>query len=210
MSSSTLYRFSGGALLIGGVLAIIGQLLQILADHPGTPLWIPGTWLALGGTLLVVLGWPGVYFRQVHRAGRLGLLGFVLSLVALLILVGIQTVDAFVTPALAASAATRPLLDFGAIPALNVFELLCGLLLVIGPFLFGMATIRAGVLPRWTALILIVGSVATLATVLLHNWNTVSTAILFLAIGCFGFVLWSNRDALEVVPTPPILKEAHN
>jgi hypothetical protein len=210
MSFSALYRFSGGALLVGGVLAIIGQLLQIQAA-PGTPLWIPGTWLALGGTLLVLLGWPGLYFRQVHRAGRLGMLGFVLSFVALLIDgIGIGTVAAFVSPALAASAATRPLLDQQALPALLVFELLGGLLLIVGPFLFGIATIRAGVLPRWAALILIVGSVATLLTVILHDWNEVSAAILFLAIACFGFVLWSKRDATEVVPSAPVLKEARS
>ena len=69
MSSTTLYRFSGVALLIGGVLAIIGQLLLTTAD-PGTPLWIPGSWLTLAGTLLVILGLPGLYFKQVDRAGH--------------------------------------------------------------------------------------------------------------------------------------------
>jgi len=37
MSFTTLYRFSGLALLIGGGLAIAGQLLLITAD-PGTSL----------------------------------------------------------------------------------------------------------------------------------------------------------------------------
>ena len=140
----------------------------------------------------------------------MGLLGYVLSFLGFLIIVGIQTFDAFVSPVLVASSATRPLLDFGAIPALNGFELFGGLLLVVGPLLFGMATIRAGVLPRWAAIILIIGSVASLLTVILHNWNEISGAILYLAIACFGFVLWSKQDALEVVSSPPILKEAHN
>ncbi len=93
MSSTTLYRLSGIVLLIGGVLTIIGTLLEA-PSAPGTPLWIPGTWLALGGSLLIILGWPGLYLRQADKTGRLGLLGFVLSFVALLILgIGFGTID---------------------------------------------------------------------------------------------------------------------
>ena len=133
MSSSTMYRFSAGVLLVGGVLAILGQLLEISAD-PSAPQWIPASWLALSGTLLVLLGLPELYFRQVNRAGRLGLVGFVLSFVAFLIVAGIQTVDAFVSPVLSASAATRPFVDREAMPALLGFELIGGLLLIVGPF----------------------------------------------------------------------------
>ena len=207
MSSSTLYRFSGIVLLIGGVLAIAGQLLLITAD-PGTPLWIPGSWLALAGTLLVIVGLPGLYFKQVDRAGLLGLIGFVVTFVGFLFLVGIQTFDAFVSPTLASSAATKSLADTEAFLPLLTFELLCGLLLIVGPLLFGIATIRGGVLPRWAAIILIVGSVASFITVALHNWNEISGAIVYLAFACFGFLLLSKRGVQEIVSSPSVLKEA--
>ena len=207
MSFTTLYRFSGVVLLIGGVLAIAGQLLLITAD-PGTPFWIPGSWLALAGTLLVVLGLPGLYFKQADRAGLLGLIGFVLSFVGFLFLVGIQTFDAFVSPTLASSVATKSLADTEAIPPLLVFELLCGLLLIVGPLLFGIATIRAGAFQRWAATILIVGSVASFITVALHNWNEISGAIVYLAFACFGFLLLSKQGTAESVSSPSILKEA--
>jgi hypothetical protein len=208
MSTKTFYRFSGVVLLIGGGLAIIGQLLLIQTD-PGTPLWIPGTWLALAGTLLVILGLPGLYFKQVDRAGLLGMIGFVVSFVGFLFLVGIQTFDAFVSPTLAANTATKSMADTAAFLPLLTFELLCGLLLIVGPLLFGIATIRAGVLQRWAAIILIVGSVASLVTVALHSWNEISAAILYLAFACFGFVLLSKQDAPEIVSSPSVLKEAH-
>ena len=207
MSSSTLYRFSGITLLIGGVLAIAGQLLLITAD-PGTSLWIPGSWLALAGTLIVILGLPGVYFKQVDRAGLLGMIGYVVSLVGFLFLVGIQTFDAFVSPGLAANAATKSLADTTAFPPLLAFELLCGLLLVVGPLLFGIATLRAGVFQRWAAIILIVGSVATLVTIALHNWNEISAAILYLGFAYFGFQLLSKQGEHEIVSSPSVLKEA--
>jgi hypothetical protein len=207
MSSSTLYRFSGVALIIGGGLAIIGQLLLITAD-PGTSLWIPGTWLALAGTLVVILGLPGLYFKQIDRAGLLGMIGFVLSFVGFLFLVGVQTFDAFVSPTLAAGAATKSLADESAFLPLFAFELFCGLLLIIGPILFGIATIRAGVLQRWAAIILIVGSVASIVTVALHNWNEISGAILYLAFACFGFLLLSKQGEHEKVSSPSVLEEA--
>jgi hypothetical protein len=201
MLSTTLYRLSGIVLLLGGVLSIIGALLQI-PSAPGTPLWIPSTWLALGGSLLILLGWPGLYLKQADKAGRLGLLGFVLSFVALLIVgIGFGTIDAFVSQVLAVEET---------MPALLGFELLGGLLLVVGPLLFGIATLRARVFPRWVAIILIAGSIATLVTVLLHNWNEVSAAILFLAIACFGYVLWSGRYGTEFVPLVQPIKEARS
>ena len=164
--------------------------------------WIPGAWFSLGGSLLILLGWPGLYLRQAEKAGRLGLLGFVLSFVALLVLgIGFGTIDTFVSQMLAAE---------GSMPALLGFELFGGLLLVVGPLLFGMATLRARVFPRWVAIILIVGSVATLVTVLLHDWNEISAAILFLAIACFGSVLWSDRYGTDFVPSVQPVKEARS
>lgn len=209
MSASTLYRCSGAALLVGGALAILGALLEIGAD-PGSATWIPGAWLSLAGMLLMVLGWPGLYVRQMQRVGRLGLLGFVLSWVSFVILgIGIGAVDAFVTPTLAADAATRPFIDRQTMPALLVFELVGGLLLVVGPFLFALVTIRAGVLPRAAAILLLAGAVATLVTVILHDWNEISAVILFLAIAWLGAALWANEAAAEARPAAPVLQEAH-
>ena len=209
MSTRTLYRLSGAILLLGGGIAIIGHLLQIPSD-PGTPLWVPGTWLALGGSLLVGLGWPAIYLRQAAQAGRLGLAGFVLAFLALLIVVGIGTFDAFVSPVLASSASTRPLADGEAIPALLGFLVLAALLQMVGPLLFGIATLRAHVFLRWVGVILIVGSVAQLVTFLLHDWNDISDIIYFLAIACFGAGLWSTREATEAMSSPPVLGEARS
>jgi hypothetical protein len=55
-----------------------------------------------------------------------------------------------------------------------------------------------------------VGSIATFVTVILHNWNEVSAAILFLAIACFGFVLWSGRYGTDFVPSVQPVKETRS
>jgi hypothetical protein len=148
------------------------------------------------------VGWPGLYLRQADTAGRLGLLSFVLSFVALLVLgIGFGTIDTFVSQVLAGE---------GSMPALLGFELFGGLLLVVGPLLLGIATLRARVFPRWVAILLIVGSIATFVTVILHNWNEVSAAILFLAIACFGFVLWSGRYGTDFVLSVQPVKETRS
>ncbi len=201
MSSTILYRLSGIVVLLGGVFAMIGAVLEV-PSAPGTPLWIPGTGFSLAGSLMILLGWPGLYLRQADKAGRLGLLGFVLSSVALLVLgIGFGTIDTFASQILAVE---------GSMPALLGFELLGGLLLVVGPLLFGIATLRARVFPRWVALILIVGSIATLITVFLHDWNEISAAILFLAIACFGSVLWSGRYETDFVSSVQPVREVRS
>ena len=75
MSSSTLYRLSGLALLLGAVLGGIGQILgNILFSSDGSlqstnPLgW--GLFLVFNiGSLLLLAGMPGICVRQAARAG---------------------------------------------------------------------------------------------------------------------------------------------
>ena len=66
MSSATLYRASGLALLLGALLGIIGNILST-ALFPGndprqylTTLWVVVSLVSLIGPLLLLLGLPGI------------------------------------------------------------------------------------------------------------------------------------------------------
>src|SRR5947209_16208972 len=81
MSSTTSYRLSGVALLIGTVLSIIYYLIQAFlnGNDPATltsSLSLISSVIGFIGSVLVLLGLPGMYTRQAQRAGILGLLGF--------------------------------------------------------------------------------------------------------------------------------------
>jgi len=123
--------------------------------------------LVLLGSLLVLIGLPGVYLVQARQTGWLGLIGFILTFLAGLILgVGGEIVSGFVLP--------------------------------------WLATIRAGVLPRWAGVLLIIGGVVTVITaapfpvVISTLLSNIGTVIFFLGAAWIGYALWARKgEALQ-------------
>ena len=81
MSSTTSYRLSGIALLIGAALSIIYSVSNLFISGPfpqalAGPVAVIGSLIGFIGSVLVLLGLPGMYTRQAKAAGILGLLGF--------------------------------------------------------------------------------------------------------------------------------------
>lgn len=173
MSSRMLYRLSGLALLFGSLLVVLFVFIVMVFPY-GTlnrytsPLWQPILLLVVLGWLLIVGGLPGMYARQAQRAGGIGLVGFLLTGFAVLLFGAITALFAFVIPLL--DTHTQLLLtgynDFnlngGRIPPLVVVLQVAGLVLSIGSFLLGLATLRTSVLPRSAGVALIVAAGAAL------------------------------------------------
>jgi hypothetical protein len=108
------------------------------------------------GATLGLLGLPGMYARQAQRAGVLGLIGTTLMICYILILGTFgSALNAVVLPFIATHA---PALAQSEPPALGLFFTIGGLLGAGGGIALGLAIIRASVLPRWAA-ILLMGSV---------------------------------------------------
>jgi len=155
MSSATLYRLSGIALLIGGGIAAIGALAQtFLSEDFLSPLWIPVAVSIFIGTLLVQVGLPAVYLRQMKRAGVLGLIGFILLFCGFAQFgIGFRFFDSIILPWFGKSADMNPPLSF------ILYSLSAVVLLLVGSTLFGIATLRASILPRGPVVLLLVGLV---------------------------------------------------
>jgi hypothetical protein len=121
----------------------------------------------LVGSLIFLIGLPGLYAFQATRAGRLGLAGFALSFVGLAILeVSTEAMFAFVGPVLAAHNETRFLLQGGLEQNLGggflAYFTLSYLVVLAGFVSFGIATFRARVYPRWAGPVIAIGSVAAI------------------------------------------------
>ncbi len=71
-----------------------------------------------------------------------------------------------------------------------------GILYLLGGLVFGVTTVRAGVLPRWPAILLAVTAVVTPAAVLLpHAQQRFAAVPMGIALGWLGYALWSEQRA---------------
>lgn len=165
MLSTRLVRWSGGALILAGVILGIGLILhpdETAPDALAHPLWGP-THFAIGlGLLISLLGLIGAYARQVEKAGVLGLIGFVITFVSSAALIGpVLVIEGIVVPGLAQSnIAEAALAPTGPVFGGLLLPIFMGTIyaLGVGNVLFGVAIIRAGVLPRWAAVSLIIAT----------------------------------------------------
>ena len=93
----------------------------------------------------------------------------------------------FVEGFLGLSSGSASEINLGFLP---VFRPLAALLYIFGGLLFGIATLRAGILPRWSAGVLAFGSLAPLAASLLgHPLDRILAVPMGLALIFIGYAL---------------------
>jgi hypothetical protein len=162
VSISPLARLAGSLAFATGVLFTILEPMRLAildkSDRAGTmanPLFIPNAiaYFVTFCTLLVAL--VAVYQYQAHRAGTLGLVGFIAALVGTIWMAGDQWFEAFAVPwygeiafdtLLAKPSGT---LLFGALATYLLYSL--------GWVLFGIASLRARAFPAAMVLAILVG-----------------------------------------------------
>ena len=198
MTSTQLFRWSGIALAGAGLLIGLGFLLHPHISQPHAAeqaLWIPAHTILLLSLLLALFGMIGLFLRQSERAGWAGVGGFVLIVAGIVLTAIAITADAFIFPAIEASASGAALTD----PAGPLLNGPLGLMLLgatitfaLGAIVVGIATFRAGVLPRWAALLLIVGGPLLAADpflpqlVVMLGAVLTSASFIWLGIGLIG------------------------
>jgi hypothetical protein len=220
VTASGLIRWSGLAALAGGLI-----FAGIQPIHPPDVLSsvTTGAWeiimpLKLAMCLLFLVGITGIYARQMNKAGWLGLAGFLLLSLAWWIQTGYVFAEAFILPVLATAApqfvdsflgiarGNPGEMNIGALPA--VYSIGIGIPYMLGGLLFGIATLRARVLPRWPAGLLAVAAALTPAAALLpHDIQRLAAIPVGLALAWLGYALWSERrraQAPEQAPDPAL------
>ncbi len=210
MASVTLYRLGGLALLAGGVIGAIGLLLHPAAMTDAR--WDDSHLLIFFGLLLLLLGLPAAYARQAARAGVLGLVGVVLLWFGLPFTDLVHAVVGFtVVPLLNADPSTQVLLAPAGPMETMAFHGWMGILnvasvplLLVGIPLFPIATLRARILPRWPALVLLVSPLFLIASFALPSLRNAAPAVVYLALGGFGYVLLTERSAARQPTLAPI------
>jgi hypothetical protein len=214
ITASNVIRWAGLPAMVAGIIFAGIQPIHppdVLASVT-TDAWAVITPLKTVMAFLFLLGITGLYARQVNKAGWLGLAGFLLLSLCWSIQLAFIFAEAFIFPPLATSApefvegllavvSGQPTeMNLGALPALFA---LVGIPYMLGGLLFGIATIRAGILSRWAAGLLAVASILTpLAALLPHATQRLAGIPVGLAIAWLGYSLWSERreQASETLP----------
>ena len=211
MSTKDLSRWSGVACILAGLLITLTTLVHPSRETPEIILeqelrLVTAHWLGtfFGGFLL--LGLPGLYAAQSERAGRLGLVSFLMLFFGMLF----GTVAGnygFIAPVLAAQAPA--MLD-----AINTYPPVAALngLLTVGFFpgfiLFGIATLRAQVLPPRSGILMAIGAPLLLVGAVLGQFvfeplfivAILGALALGLGLAWAGYWLWSHKEKSVLQP----------
>ena len=205
ITTSSLIRWAGLSAMVAGIFyMVVGMFHQpnILSSVTTTQ-WAIVHALATAMCFFFLLGITGLYARQVEEAGWLGLAGFLLYSLSWVLTVPFTFAEVFILPLLATEAPTLAEgflgiftsstgeTNFGVLA--NLWTL-TGSLYILGGLLFGIATFRAGILPRWAAVLLAVGSVLSPVAALLPPEHEPKVAVpVGLALAWLGYALWSER-----------------
>ena len=169
ITNANLIRLAGLSALVGGLCYVFVGVFHP-ANIPAsvtTTRWATVHVMACAMCFFGVLGLAGIYARQAVKAGWLGLVGFVLLSLWLVIIMGFSFVEAFILPQVATATPAlvdgwmkifnggTSTIDLGVLPTLWT---LTGLIYILGGLLFGIATFRARILPRGAAVLLALGT----------------------------------------------------
>src|SRR5438067_10878313 len=215
ITSSKLIRWAGLSAMLGGSLFVAIQPIhppEILSSFT-TSTWAIVHYVGVAMCFFILLGITGIYARQVEESGWLGLAGFLVFGLTWALLAAFQFAEAFILPLLATdapkfvvgfegiSSGSPSEVSLGILPA--VYSL-TSVLYLLGGVLFGIATFRAGILPRWAGGGLAVGTVAPLVLSLLlpHEFIRLAAVPVGIALALLGCAVLSVRREKVSDPLP--------
>lgn len=222
----TLIRASGLALAAAGALYMplpfIPSWTRI--EDIGTPTWQVVHHMATIHHFLLLFGLVGLFAAQLRRAGLLGIIAFVVTSLGSALVGGLGIVQLTILPVLAANPDVQPMLICtpfhtpvtaaaqGFITAacagwnfdvLGIWVGVAWLSLLLGSIALGVSVARAGVLPRWTGWLLVLGWLYVGAGLLLALSEAIANlglAVIGAAYAAAGAFLLSGHLGIDCAP----------
>ena len=204
-TASKLIRWAGLSAMVAGMFYVLVGLFHppnVLSSVTTTQ-WAIVHVLAIAMCFFGILGMVGLYAKQAEKSGWLGLAGFLLFSLWFAFILGFSFVETFILPSLATEApkvvdgflgmftSTASEINLGILPTIWT---LTAPLYVLGGLLFGIATFRAGILPRWAGGLFVIGTALAPVAALLPLEHQPKVALpVGIALVWLGYALWSER-----------------
>ena len=159
------FNILGGVALIAfwylfAALLPYRQLSDSLSLLVNTPYWSLINAIGAVGALMALIGVFGIFMSQVEEGGWLGVIGFLLGAIGIVMFLVTLVWDTILWPVLVKQ--DPSLLDFtGPIYTSKTFLpyfITAGLIFSLGLLLFGISIVKAGVLPSWGGILMAVGA----------------------------------------------------
>jgi hypothetical protein len=216
MNTRNLIRCAGVAAIVAGILYVVMGLFHPpnVVSSVTTTTWAIVHSVAIAMCFFGLFGLTGIYARQVKESGPLGLAGYLLLSLWLVLIAGFTFTEVFILPLMATAApqfveswmgmlnGSASPMDLGAMPMVWT---LTAPIYMLGGLLFGIATIRAGILPRWAGGLLALGTaLAPVAALLPLELQPKVAVPVGIALAWLGYALWAERraQAAQAVPAP--------
>jgi hypothetical protein len=215
VTTSNLIRFSGLALVPAGIVFAGIQPIHPpdVVESVTTSVWAVITSLKFAMCIMFVIGITGLYALQAEKAGLFGLVAFLALGLSWTLQSAFVFAEAFILPPLAATAPAfvdgalgisyghTGEVNLGALP--TIYAVGVGITYMLGGLMFGIATLRAGILPRVPAALLAIAATLTpLAALLPHAQQRFAAVPVALALAWLGYAVWSERRAAALEAAP--------
>ena len=202
MNKYTLIRWGGLSALVASVISILIEIVlmitigsQAYSTAALTNEWSLLYTFRLIAVMLLMLGLVALFARQSQKMHAFGVIAFVIASIGTMLIFGFAWALLFVFPGMAEAVplfldamATKPGIGI----AITLF------LVTVGWFLFGLASLRAKILPAGSAWVVMAG--AFLALVLNMMQIPFSWVIFDIGVIWMGWWLWSERVQSTELP----------
>lgn len=195
MHTHTLIRWGGLSALVASIISIVIEIARLatLGNQAYSTAALTTEWpilyvLRLVAVILLMLGLVALFARQSQMMGTFGVIAFVIAVTGTMLIFGFAWALTFMFPAMAES--VPEFLDaHAAAPGTGVVLTL--FLVTIGWLLFGVASLRAKILPSAATWVVIAGSFLALALNIMGapmSWFVFDAGLIWL-----GWWLWKER-----------------
>lgn len=216
VTSNGLIRSTSIAAIVAGLMFVAIQPLHPADELASvtTDAWALVHHATLAMLALFVIGITGIYVRQIERFGWIGLTGYAVLVVGLVLTAIGGVIEAFVQPLVASRAPGfvegmlamvhgHPIdADLGAIPLVwNVSSVA----FLGGTLLFGFANFRARILSRWASAVFALGLFATAPLAGVLGNPRVGAVPIGVGLAWLGYSLWADgrrRTTSHAVTAP--------